>query len=75
MVRGDTLGLKLDLDNRTLTVALNGKVLGTMVRDNAVFVPPLRWCVHLEGSVRRQADGGDNAAALPTVRMQAVKTI
>ena len=76
MVRGDTLGLQLDLDNRTLAVALNGEVLGMMVRDDASFVPPLRWCVHLEGSgMLRRANGGDHAVALPTLRMQATPTI
>lgn len=63
MVRGDTLGLQLDLDQRTLTVVLNGRVLGVMVRGNGAFVPPLRWCVHLEG--------GGGTAAPPTLRLQA----
>lgn len=63
MLRGDTLGLQLDLDQRTLTVVLNRRVLGVMVRGDGAFVPPLRWCVHLEG-------GGDTAAP-PALRLQA----
>ena len=69
MVRGATLSLQLDLRQRTLTAALNGKVLGVMVRDDPEFLPPLRWCVHLEGGSIRRDDVGDGAAVPPALRM------
>ena len=72
MVSGDTLGLQLDLNRRTLTAAINGKVLGVMVKDDEAFVPLLRWCVQLEGSRNTtRDDGGSITAVPPAVRIQA----
>jgi hypothetical protein len=68
MVRGDSLGLELDLDRGTLTAVLNGKTLGVMVQRDPALVPPLRWCVHLEGGGGR-GDGDDAAAPPPALRV------